>query len=127
MNETQFRKKVGNARYFLETPPTSLNDLIDKVVHKNQRTFFKTGRCQCTPRRRRSVVDIARIILAYYPETTTEEILSLIAKKIKQKKFTASYCVTVRKLVTYDYGAYNTTLVPMIEEVGILLNKWIKK
>ena len=100
----KFIKSIGKERYSLATKPVTLWDCILTVVN-GVATYYEGGELQCNRYRNRSLQDICKVALNYFPHTPVREIVSLIFSKLEDKKWVISYCNDIGRPVVFEWLA----------------------
>lgn len=94
-----FIELIGTQRYKLKSKPVDVKNAIFKVAN-GEETFFGNNRIQCQRGAHRSIVDIFRTVLYYFPLATLEEIKKSLLKVVEEN-WGIIYCGNVRKFVVY--------------------------
>lgn len=100
----KFIKSIGKERYSLATKPETLWDCILTVVN-GAVTYYENGKIQCYCYKNRSLQDICRVALNYFPYIPVREIVSLIFSKLEDKKRVISYCNDIGRPVVFEWLA----------------------
>lgn len=99
----EFITQVGDERYFVKDHPASYQELINLLVARKTNSFFQDNTIQCDGGRRRSLIDIARIVLFHFPETPVEEIVRYVALGMKTGRMYSFYCPNIKRQVIMNY------------------------
>lgn len=57
----------------------SISDVIENAVSKGKETFYEDGSIQCTEWRNRSLSDLYRLVVTYFPTASLSDILKTIS------------------------------------------------
>lgn len=86
--KSKYKRKI-----YLKEEPKNVDDVIIKLISLNNGTTYKRGGSQCSPGRYRSVVDIYKTCLTYFPDTKLEEVVN----KLKVGDIPYGYCGTIKR------------------------------
>jgi hypothetical protein len=102
--------------------PKALSDIIYRVFHERQNTYYDNGKTQCPSSRLRSIEDLYRVCLTYIPnikmKTLMEALKVLNSNGLGKTAFYENYCCTVNKWV---HGPKNAMVTS--KEVATKLGK----
>ncbi len=93
----EFIQEIGDERYTVENPPETLEGLIKHLTSRRVSSYHIGGAIQCHYGRSRSLIDITRIALYYFPETTPEYIARYVAQQLKKGSFNSYYCKDIKR------------------------------
>ena len=86
-------KSKYKRKLYIKQEPKSVDDVIIKLIDWDNGTTYKRGGSQCSNGKYRSVVDIYKTCLTYFPETKLKEVVD----KLKHGHVPYGYCGTIRR------------------------------
>ena len=93
LEDEELLKSKYKRKIYLKEEPKNVDDVIIKLISLNNGTTYKRGGSQCSPGRYRSVVDIYKTCLTYFPDTTLKEVVN----KLKFAQIPYDYCCTIKR------------------------------
>lgn len=86
-------KSKYKRKLYIKQEPKNVDDVIIKLISLNNGTTYKRGGSQCGPGRLRSIVDVYKTCLTYFPETKLQEVID----KLKHGNVPYGYCGTINR------------------------------
>ena len=93
LEDEELLKSKYKRKIYLKEEPKNVDDVIIKLISLNNGTTYKRGSSQCSPGRYRSIVDIYKTCLTYFPDTTLKEVVN----RLRFAQIPCSYCPTINR------------------------------
>lgn len=107
-DEKIFREKYKR-KIFLKKEPKSVYDIVINMLSIDNGTYYTRGGTHCENGRYRSIVDIYKVCLTYFPTLKFKELLenyfsALYKNPLKYYCLNYNYCPTIKKY-RFGFGA----------------------
>ena len=85
--------------YFGETPLKKFLDDFFNVYNISEKTFYENGTTQTKKNTRRTISDIYRIVLYYYPNSKLSQVYKFLMELISEDRIGSAICEKLKKRV----------------------------
>ena len=93
---------IGHERYSVKVEADNFKELIEELISRQHDSYYPDGSLQCLASKTRSIIDVARIVLNHFPETSIEEIIRYIAEGLFRNTMHSLFCPQiVRQTITH--------------------------
>lgn len=93
LEDEELLKSKYKRKIYLKEEPKNVDDVIIKLISWNNGTTYKRGGQHCQSGRYRSIVDIYKTCLTYFPDTKLKEVVN----RLRVAQIPCSYCPTINR------------------------------